>query len=260
MLPGMEAGQRLGVAAGFLLAPFTGAVALVRRARTFHPEGAVRRAEVAPLPGPLGPVARRLAGPALVRLSSAWWRGGKEWLDALGCAVRFGHSPSAAPQPGDQDLLFATIRSPWTTLLAPLTTEQHDFLANDYYAVSPFQVNGAGRCQLRLVCPRPRGLRGSRGERLQKAVERGEASLQLQLRLEGADWTPLAEIRLLEASPIDQAALRFSPFRDGRGFAPRGFVHGLRVATYALSQLARPRLRESGSRGVLPQRTSGCGS
>ena len=92
------------------------------------------------LAGPYPGLARRLEGAALIRLSTAWWRGGKEWIDALGLAMRLGREPSVEAHEGDQDLLFATIRRPWTTLLAPLTTEQHDFLANDYYAVSPFDV------------------------------------------------------------------------------------------------------------------------
>jgi hypothetical protein len=53
-------------------------------------------------------------------------------------------------------------------------------------------------------------------------------------------WEPVARIVLLEPARLDQERLRFSPFRDGMGISPRGFVHGLRRATYLLSQIARP--------------------
>jgi hypothetical protein len=226
--------------AGWLLAPVTGTLSLLRRARMFHPEGAVYQARVEPLPGPFPGLAKRLEGPALARLSTAWWRGGKEWMDALGVAVRLGRDPGVQPRPGDQDLLFATIRHPWTLMLAPLTTEQHDFLANDYYAVAPFDVSGVGRTKLRLVASRPRRLRATeRDARLREAVERGEASFRLELRVEDR-WVQVARLVLLEPAVLDQETLRFSPFRDGKGLTPRGFVHGLRRATYLFSQAARP--------------------
>jgi hypothetical protein len=236
----VDVGGRSGTLAGWLLAPVTGTLSLLRRARMFHPEGAAYFGRVEALAGPYPGVARRLEGAALVRLSTAWWRGGKEWIDALGVALRLGREPSAEAREGDQDLMFATIRHPWTTLLAPLTTEQHDFLANDYYAVSPFDVAGVGRTKLRLVSSRPRRLRGlDRRARLAEAVERGEAWFKFELLLENR-WVQVARIVLVQEAVVDQARLRFSPFRDGKGFTPRGFVHGLRRATYLLSQAARP--------------------
>ena len=229
-----------GSIAGWLLAPVTGALSLLRRARMFHPEGAVYRARVEGLPGVYPGLGQRVEGPALARLSTAWWRGGKEWIDALGVALRLGRDPQAEARDGDQDLLFASIRHPLTTVLAPLTTEQHDFLANDYYAVSPFDVSGVGRTKLRLVASRPRRLRErGRDARLAEAVRRGEAWLRLELLVEQR-WVQVARVVLLEPARIDQQRLRFSPFRAGKGFTPRGFVHGLRRATYAMSQLARP--------------------
>ena len=83
-------GERLGAIAGWLWSPMTGTISLVRRARMFHPEGALYRAEVEPVrETPWPDVAKRLAGPALARLSSAWWRRGRELPDALGLALRF---------------------------------------------------------------------------------------------------------------------------------------------------------------------------
>src|SRR4051812_3496321 len=109
----------LGRVTGALLAPVTAFVSALRRARMFHPDGVVYRADVEPIPtanrhGAHAQVAARLAGPALIRLSSAWWKGDREWPDVLGAALRFRSRPviSPVPDPGDQDLLFATILSP----------------------------------------------------------------------------------------------------------------------------------------------------
>jgi hypothetical protein len=229
---------KLGIALGRLLSPVTGAVAAARRARMFHPEGAVFAAVVEG-EGELG---RRLSGPALVRLSSAWWRGGKEWPDVLGLAARLRATAEVSPLPteGDQDLLFATIKRPWTTPFAPLSTRVHDFLANDYFAVSPFDVDGVGVARLRLVGPRPGTRATSRRGRLLADVAAGRAVLPLELIEAAGVWRPVARLRLVEEVALDQAALRFDPFRAGRGIRPRGFVHDLRRATYAASQRLRP--------------------
>ncbi len=244
----MHATEPLGRGVGALLAPLTGAVSLLRRARTFHPEGAVYLSQVSAVTarGKAAGIARRLEGPALVRLSSAWWRGGKEWTDVLGCAIRFRHSQSVSvsAEEGDQDLLFATIRSPWTTLLATLTTHRHDFLDNDYYAVSPFFAPGLGRVKWRLRTTGAAETEGDRGEKLDAAVRSGHAAFQLEFRPLGLGrrWRPVARLQLRERVVVDQAALRFSPFRTGRGIEPRGWIHALRRATYAASQAARPRV------------------
>jgi hypothetical protein len=229
-----------------MIAPVTGTVSALRQARTFHPDGTVFRAvvESAAPAGQWTAVAARLEGAALVRMSTALWRGEREWIDALGCAVRFRRSDVVTPVPaeGDQDLLFATIRSPWTTLVAPLRTHVHDYLANDYYAVSPFRLEGIGKVKWRLVTPHIKRTGHSRLERLHRAVSRGEANLLLQARPTAwrAPWVPVALIRLEEPVEIEQAALRFSPFRAGRGIEPTGFVHALRRGTYWASQKLRP--------------------
>ncbi|MDQ3262117.1 MAG: hypothetical protein M3Y59_00435 [Myxococcota bacterium] len=242
----MHATEPVGRGVGALLAPLAGVVSLLRRARTFHPDGAVYLSHVSALAsrGADSEIARRLEGPALVRLSSAWWRGGKEWTDVLGCAVRFRHSDavSVTPEQGDQDLLFATIRSPWTTLLASLTTHRHDFLDNDYYAVSPFFAPGLGKVKWRLRTTGAAETGGDRGEKLDAAVRGGHAAFQLEVRALGLGrrWRPVARLQLRERVVVDQAALRFSPFRSGRGIEPRGWIHAIRRATYAASQAARP--------------------
>ncbi|HEY3351734.1 MAG TPA: hypothetical protein VGQ83_00675 [Polyangia bacterium] len=228
---------------GYLLAPLAAAGSAVRHARVFHPDGVVFFATVEPLAaaGPVGALAARLEGRALVRLSNAWWRTGREWPDVLGVAVRFlGESPpTPGPKRGDQDLLFATIRRPVTTVAAALSTDPHDFLANDYYAVSPFDVDGIGRAKLRLVPTHP-GVPGrTRRQRLENAVERGLAVFLLEVRPRGGGWTRVCAVRLFEELAEGQASLRFWPFQSDRGLAPRGLVNALRWATYRASQQAR---------------------
>jgi hypothetical protein len=238
---GLVIRNAVGTAAGLLLAPITGTISAIRRARMFHPDGVVYEASVMPVqePADLSRAGKRLQGRAIVRLSSAWWKGDKEWIDALGLAVRFDH---------DQDLLFATIRFPWTTPLAPLTTHVHSFLWNHYHAVSPFDVAGLGRVKLRLRSPRIANLDENvpRSMHLAQMAEAGHAAWILQARrmdlpLLHRFWEPIARVVLERPIDVDQAALRFSPFNDGAGYRPVGFVHKLRVATYAASQGARPR-------------------
>lgn len=242
----MRASEVLGFLGGIALAPLTGFGAAVRRARLFHPEGVLYRADANPLvsTGPRGVLAERLAGQVLVRLSTSIWRGGREWLDVLGMGIRFRSEeiPSVVPSPGDQDLLLATIRTPWTTTLAPLKTHWHDFLRNDYYAVSPFTVEGLGRVKFRMVSARVRLPGIDRGARLQRAVEENLASFRLEVKKLGSrNWEPVIAMRLLERVDLDQEALRFDPFRSGRGIVPSGFVQWLRPATYWASQRFRPK-------------------
>lgn len=245
----MALSEELGRFVGALWSPAVRAGATLRHARLFHPEGVTYRAEVKGLAlrESLLPVAARLAGPALVRLSSALWRGHREWPDVLGLAVRLRSEETVteAPSPGDQDLLFATVRSPWTLGLAPMSTDTHNWLENDYYAVSPFQVEGLGRAKLRIVSSHVDTPGNTRVERLEAALQAGQARFTLEVRPrrgEGAgQWHPLAELRLVEQVTLDPATLRFWPFRTGRGLKPVGFVHALRIPTYRQSQEARAR-------------------
>jgi hypothetical protein len=221
--------------------------ASLRHARLFHPDGITYRAEVKECPAreSLRPLAVRLAGPALVRLSSALWRGQREWPDVLGLAVRLRSEETVTEQPseGDQDLLFATVRSAWTLGFAPLTTDTHDWLENDYYAVSPFQVSELGRAKLRITSSRADAPGDTRVEKLEAALHAGQARFTLEVfprRGEAAGrWHPLAELRLVEQVTLNPATLRFWPFRNGRGLQPVGFVHSLRIPTYRQSQQAR---------------------
>ncbi|WP_224243308.1 hypothetical protein [Hyalangium gracile] len=239
--------EELGRAVGALWGPVVRMGATLRHARLFHPDGITYRGEVKAVTGrdSLLPVAARLAGPALVRLSSALWRGQREWPDILGLAVRLRSEPTVTelPSPGDQDLLFATVRSPWTLGLAPLSTDTHDWLENDYYAVSPFQVAGLGRAKLRVVSSHADAPGHTRVERLEAALQAGQARFTFEVmprRGEGTGrWHPLAELRLVEQVTLDPVTLRFWPYRNGRGITPAGFVHALRIPTYRQSQEGR---------------------
>jgi hypothetical protein len=238
--------EQCGLLGGKLLAPLTAAVSSARRARTFHPDGVVYAASVTSCcrEPRLTALAERLSGRALVRFSSALWRGAHEWPDVLGAAIRF--LPREDEVSSDQDLLLATIRFPWTMPFAPLATNFRSFLWNHYHAVSPFQVAGVGPLKLRLRSPRVHNRsERSRAEHLERSAADGRATFELQARLLDVPplarrWIDLARLALEVPLQIDQAALRFSPFRCGRGLEPIGFVHALRAAAYAASQDARP--------------------
>jgi hypothetical protein len=238
-----------GDLAGLLLSPFTGAVSALRRSRMFHPRGVLCDAHVEPLAvdSALAGVAAALAGPALVRWSSAWWKR-RERRDVLGCAIRFGvERDGLQPLDDAQDLLLATIQRPWSMLGAPWTTEQHDFLGNSYFGVSPFLV-GRQRVEWRLVPERTSPDGTNRFERLARALGSGGATLRLELadyrgpwhRPRDADFRSVVRLTLARLRDDDPATLRFDPFRTGRGLVPVGFVHTMRRLTYAASQRVRP--------------------
>src|SRR5581483_12347742 len=119
----MSTTSALGRVTGWFTAPLFAAVSALRHARTFHPHGRTFVARVVrhpDLPLDLEPLAERLVGDALVRFSGALWKEEPHRPDVLGCAIRFRHdaSDSAEPEPGDQDLLLATILRPWTMPIA----------------------------------------------------------------------------------------------------------------------------------------------
>lgn len=243
----MNIRELVGLAGGALMAPLVAAGSFLRRSRLFHPDGVVYRAEVvADATSEAGQkVAARLAGPALVRLSSALWKGRKaRWPDVLGAAVRFTSGTAVSPEAadGDQDLLAATARSGLLLGLAGLTTNVRSFLGDDYYAISVFRAAELGRVKLRLVTPHLTDRSLTRLESLDKAVAEGTAFLDLEARRTrlGARYQRIARIKLLERVTIDQEALRFSPFRAGRGIRPKGLFKTLRRLPYAVSQMVRP--------------------
>jgi hypothetical protein len=180
----------------------------------------------------------------LARCSAALWR---EWehFDVLGMALRLrpglGADLDETPMEGDQDLLTATIRSPFTMLASPLFTDATDFACNKYWAVSPFD-HDIGRVELRLSpagCVAPRES-GDRVRRLTRAVAEGQAIWWLQARKTlTLGWHKVLRIQLDHPVDVDQEALAFDPFRGV--LRPVGVVHAIRRAVYDASQHARPR-------------------
>ena len=232
--------ERIGNAIGHVWAPAVAAISKARDARMFHPVGLTFAARA----DALGPLGERLDGRVLARCSAALWKRPIEHLDVLGIALRFRAGESdpldEEARPGDQDLLFATIISPLTMFASPLTTNAHDFLANRYWAVSPFSVDGR-RVKFRLSPTGPREGEGRRNERLRAAVANENAELVLEARPTlQRGWEPVVQITLERELDLDQAALRFDPFRTGAGIQPVGLVHAIRRAAYAASQDARP--------------------
>ena len=231
----------IGVALGFGLYPLTAAFVLRHRfQRAFHPDGLVYvgRFEA------LVPEGQALAGPAIARLSATLTRAEAEEPDVIGLVVRFGASESS-PCPSDaQDSLAATFEgfAPAQVKQAFRTTNVHDFLDNDYRAVSLYRLPGIGPARLRwsgVRRPAGPGGRGTRMARLDEAVAADDARFVLEAS-QGVDaWLALGILHLERRIDLPQRPLAFSPFRDGRGIAATGFLNGLRRPSYVLSQLLR---------------------
>ncbi len=209
----------------------------------FHPTGHTFTGKIdAIVGGSFDAIGARLDGRVLIRVSGALWKSEREQFDVLGIGLRVHRGAGTmteSPDDGDQDLLFATIRSPLTMALSPFTTDASNFLSS-YWAVSPFAAPPVGRVKLRL---RPIGhatIGATRIERLREAVRRGEAGWRLEARKTlTLPWHPVAVIHLEREAILDQAALAFDPFRTGADLTPVGLVHAIRRAVYAASQRAR---------------------
>ena len=193
-------------------------------------------------------VAERLRGVALVRFSSAPDKGGDGTegrkllrFDVLGCAMRFAYREGQELE-GDQDLLFATIRRPWTMPFAPFTTRVGATLGNDYFTVSP-SVPGEPTCYFRSGPSAIAKDARARPVRTARMPRRGPADRRRHGRpLPEVGEGPSAlgagarvRVRTLRRTP----ALRFDPYRCGRGLRPKGLVHARRAAHAA----SRPRAR-----------------
>lgn len=237
----------VGRSLGLALAPLAFFASAIRRDRIFHPDGVVYRADVTPVAQHelLEPLALRLAGTALVRLSGAvWsWPRGRRRPDILGVAVRFRGKHQVTPglAPGDQDLLFATASSLLGLVVAPAAADTSDFLGNRYHTILPFTFAGLGRVYLRLVPSEPAPAGADRRERLAFAVAHNKATLQLELQAPelGAEWLPLAAIDLRERLLLDDSVLVFYPGTSAKGLVPRGLLQALRPEIYTASEAGR---------------------
>ncbi len=222
-----------GIILGFPLGLVTGTISFLRNSRMFHPTGVLAKAEVKNL----RPSEIKFHSFALMRFSSAWWKK-KEWIDVLGISIRFSKEiKNEMPQTSDQDLLFATIISPWGMLLAPFFTKYKDFFKNNYYAVSPFEVNGA-LVYFKLTTMTSKEINDKRITILKENIHQ-HAGFQLWMRRVHEVWVPIAELTLLHELNLDQSRLRFNPFLNGLNIKPYGFIHHLRIGAYRLGQLGR---------------------
>lgn len=251
----MRIQQIIGRLMGATVAPAAFVGSLIRRNSILHPDGVVYRAEVKPISqdGALGQLAQRLGGSALVRLSGALreWPQSTRGPDLLGVAIRFGahdEAPSRSPS-GVGDLLLATASSMPALVLAPFRTNVSDFLDNEYYALLPFTLEGAGRVYLRLVPKQGAPTGANRRERLALAVARRTAVLYLEVQMADADqpWLPVAVLDLQEQLDIEDGRIAFDPASPPKGLVPSGVLQWLRPAAYAASRLGA-RLTRGSSR------------
>jgi hypothetical protein len=235
----MDVGEALGRAVGGLLAPLVAEASLTRGVAVLHADGVVLHGKVEALEAdaPLGALGKALQGPALVRFSSALqrYREGRDPPDVFGAAIRFG-----AGTPEAQDLLFGTFRHLWEIPLAPLRTDPHDFLANDFYTALPSHVPGTETLFTFRLIPNAAAPDGKdHRDRLERAVAEGRAKLRLEARLNaGGRYVPVASIELTSsASLAPEEELHWNPFRAGAGLVPAGFFQAMRAAVYPASQL-----------------------
>lgn len=234
----------LGLAVGALTAAPVALVSALRHARTFHPRGVLYTGRIEPLPETPASLTGVIEGHVLARFSGALSKADHERGEVLGLALRISSQPieDVAPREGDQDLLFATIVSPLTMPFAPISTRGDDFLGGSYWGVAPFTLGDLGRVKLRVFPSVQTSSRApGRARKLDRAVSEGRAELMLAVRPTFTlAWRPIARIVLEAPSDLDQEALRFDPFRAGRGIEPVGFVQWIRKLVYPASQRARP--------------------
>ncbi len=152
-------------------------------------DGVMFVADVTPVEGSeLHELSDHLGRHARVRASSALWRGPHRWLDVLALEVDFVDGP---------DLMFATIRSPFTAPIALLATSAGDYFANRYWAVSAVDVEGVGAVKLRLSPESHPPRCGTRDDTLRAAVEAGTAHWVMEARRTfHVRWSPVARLVL----------------------------------------------------------------
>lgn len=230
--------ELFGFLLGYPLGLIFAAGSILRNSRIFHPRGLLFCGEIETYPE--SPV--KFPPHTLIRFSSAWWKF-REWPDALGVAIRMSETKihSASPSQGDIDLLFASFRKPWEIFFSPFMTDHTDYLANNYFAISPFRVNNQLKVDFMIDPSRGHRSGGSREEKLLGNVIGGKVVLRLLMKVRGqANWKMVARILIHDESQVDQEALRFFPFRSGTKLRPAGFLHHLRIGPYKMSQSVRP--------------------
>ncbi len=222
-----------GTFLGYPLGLITGTISFLRNSRMFHPVGVLVKVEVKTH------MSSAISFPphAMMRFSSAWWKN-KEWIDVLGISIRFTDEfHNEHSKESDQDLLFATIISPWQMPFAPFMTHFRNFFNNIYYAVSPFMVKG-NLVYFKLTSLEEKETNESRLNILKKNIYL-HARMDLWMKKKHEAWIPVAEITLLHELNLNQRRLRFNPFLNGLKIKPYGFVHHLRIGAYRFGQLGR---------------------
>jgi hypothetical protein len=243
----MSISNYIGRVLGVALAPAAFVASALRRDRIFHPDGVLYRAEVesAVQHAALRPLAKRLVGVGLVRLSGALWRWpqGRRRPDLLGVSVRVrGNDETTLRRlPGDQDLSFVTATSLLRMPIAALATDTGDYLDNSYYSVLPYRLEGLGQVRLRLVSLQPAPAGADRNRRLELAVAKRKAIFRLELQGEalGDDWHPLVTIDLRDRLEVDEDAFELDPGSSAMGLVPDGLLQSARAEIYAASQAGR---------------------
>ena len=234
--------EGIGVGLGVALSPAFALAAFARQARVFHPSGSCYRGTVRSVAEDQTAkrMAKRLEGPALVRMSSGTYKGVTNRPDVLGCAARFGGDAADGDMSAQgQDILMASFEKLSTIQAGIGKTDVRDYLNNTYWAVAPFRDQDLGDVHLRIR-PVPADSEGkNRAERLDWVVNHGGAILVLEAETRRGEWLPVVEIKLTEQAQIDQRTLRFSPWNAGRGIEPIGTLNGVRRLAYRASQLAR---------------------
>jgi hypothetical protein len=243
-------GEMLGLWAGSVVAPMSAIGSWLRRSRFFHPQGIYFKAEVQvammnPTP-PFDTIAQGLSqGDALVRLSAGIWdmkRG--LFPDVLGFAIRFNTDAAAdfEPQHDSQDLLLATSRRLITLPLAPLMTNQRDFLANNYYGMARFELAEQPNMILRIKpLTQSASSNKNRYDKIRDAVTSGDVDFLLEAasKSDPNNWFALVRIRLQTEVDLDDRMVKFWPFLIGQDIRPQGFTQFMRPIPYLSSQWAR---------------------
>lgn len=240
-----SASEWAGLLMGAAMAPMFGLGSLIRRGRFFHPRGICFLARVSPVETPreLTPLATRLSGTALVRLSAGAWRKNHRCLpDVLGFAIRFGVlPPEDIIHENTQDLLTASARRLWTLLPDSLRTQRASFMSNRYRGMSSFEIDHRPGCLIAIQPLEPDGNGEDRFERIRNAAASGHARFALEVMLckRAGQWHPVATIDLLEEVVVTEEELLFTPFNAQLGIRPQGFIHFLRYFPYRASRAGR---------------------
>lgn len=235
----------MGLLMGAAIAPMFGLGSFLRRGRFFHPRGIcflarVTSAETTP---EFTPLATRLSGTSLVRLSAGAWRKNHRCLpDVLGFTIRFGVLPPEDILHEDtQDLLTASARNLWTLLPDSLRTQRASFMSNRYRGMSPFEIDHRPDYLIAIQPLEGDGNGEDRFERIRNAAAAGHArfSLEVMHSKRAEQWYPVVTIELQEEVVVSEDELLFTPFNAQLGIRPQGFIHFLRYYPYLASRLGR---------------------